>query len=94
MRSELPDKLLTWMASGKFATLLRQMDAVEALLKMLGITEFDLLAHDMGASVACELLHRLETSQTSLSLRSLTILNAGIHMDMRKEPACNPVNAG
>jgi len=137
MRSELPDKLLTWMASGKFASvdgtgvwyrvmgrgpwlvlfhgfptsswdwhrllpllthhhrvlifdfpgyglsdkppgrdysLLRQMDAVEELLKMLGITEFDLLAHDMGASVACELLHRLETSQTSLSLRSLTIV--------------------
>jgi len=147
MRSELPDKLLTWMASGKFASvdgtgvwyrvmgrgpwlvlfhgfptsswdwhrllpllthhhrvlifdfpgyglsdkppgrdysLLRQMDAVEELLKMLGITEFDLLAHDMGASVACELLHRLETSQTSLSLRSLTILNAGIYMDMHQ----------
>ena len=147
MRSELPDKLLTWMASGKatavdgthiwyrvtgrgpwlvlfhgFPTsswdwhrllpllashhrvlifdfpgyglsekppdrdysLLRQMDAVEALLKLLGINEFDLLAHDMGASVACELLHRLETSQTSLSLRSLTILNAGIYMDMHQ----------
>lgn len=147
MRSELPDKLLTWMASGKIAavdsthvwyqvtgrgpwlvlfhgfptsswdwhrllplltphhrvlifdfpgyglsekpprrdySLLRQMDAVEALLKMLGISEFDLLAHDMGASVACELLHRLETSQTSLRLCSLTILNAGIYMDMHQ----------
>jgi len=147
MRSELPDKLLTWMASGKIAavdgthvwyrvmgrgpwlvlfhgfptsswdwhrllplltqhhrvlifdfpgyglsekspardySLLKQMDAVEALLKLLGITEFDLLAHDMGASVACELLHRLETSQTSLRLRSLTILNAGIYMDMHQ----------
>jgi len=147
VRSDLPDKLLTWMASGKTAavdgthvwyrvtgrgpwlvlfhgfptsswdwhrllplltphyrvlvfdfpgyglsekptgrsySLLRQMDAVEALLKMLGITEFDLLAHDMGASVACELLHRLEISETSLQLRSLTILNAGIYMDMHQ----------
>ena len=147
MRSDLPDKLLTWMASGKTAavdgthvwykvagrgpwlvlfhgfptsswdwhrllplltphhrvlvfdfpgyglsekppgrnySLLRQMDAVEALLELLGISEFDLLAHDMGASVACELLHRLEISETSLQLRSLTLLNAGIYMDMHQ----------
>ena len=147
MRSDLPDKLLTWMASGKTAavdgthvwykvagrgpwlvlfhgfptsswdwhrllplltphhrvlifdfpgyglsekppgrnySLLRQMDAVEALLKLLGISEFDLLAHDMGASVACELLHRLEKSETSLQLRSLALLNAGIYMDMHQ----------
>ncbi len=64
--------------------LLRQLDAAEALLQMLGISEFDLLAHDMGASVACELLRRLEASQTALQLRSLTILNAGIYMDMHR----------
>lgn len=65
-------------------SLLTQMDAVEALLKLLGISEFDLLAHDMGASVACELLYRLEESKTALQLRSLTLLNAGIYMDMHQ----------
>lgn len=65
-------------------SLLRQLDAVEALLQLLNITEFDLLAHDMGASVACELLYRLEESRTSLKLRSLTLLNAGIYMDMHQ----------
>ncbi len=65
-------------------SLLRQMDAVEALLKLLGISDFDLLAHDMGASVACELLYRLEESQTALHLYSLTLLNAGIYMDMHQ----------
>jgi pimeloyl-ACP methyl ester carboxylesterase len=65
-------------------SLRRQLDAVEALLQLLGISEFDLLAHDMGASVACELLYRLEESQTSLHLRRLTILNAGIYMDMHQ----------
>jgi len=65
-------------------SLLRQMDAVEALLQLLNISEFDLLAHDMGASVACELLYRLEEQQTSLKLRSLTLLNAGIYMDMHQ----------
>jgi len=63
-------------------SLLRQADAVEALLQMLGIKEFDLLAHDMGASVACEFLHRLEVSQSSVQLHSLTILNASIYMEM------------
>jgi pimeloyl-ACP methyl ester carboxylesterase len=65
-------------------SLLRQMDATEALLKLLGIQEFDLLAHDMGASVACELLYRLQESQTDLSLRSFTMLNAGVYMDMHQ----------
>ena len=65
-------------------SLLKHMDAVEALLQLLNITEFDLLAHDMGASVACELLYRLEESRTSLKLRSLTLLNAGIYIDMHQ----------
>ena len=65
-------------------SLRRQMDATEALLKLLGIEEFDLLAHDMGASVACELLYRLEESQTALRLRSYTMLNAGVYMDMHQ----------
>ena len=65
-------------------SLLRQMDATEALLQLLGIKEFDLLAHDMGASVACELLYRLQESETTLKLRSLTMLNAGIYMDMHQ----------
>ena len=69
---------------GRDYSLLRQMDAVEALLQLLHITEFDLLAHDMGASVASELLYRLEESLTSLKLRSLTLLNAGIYMDIHQ----------
>ena len=65
-------------------SLLRQMDAVEALLKLLGIQDFDLLAHDMGVSVASELLFRLQESTTNLNLRSLTLLNAGIYMDLHQ----------
>lgn len=65
-------------------SLVRQMDTVEALLRLLGIEEFELLAHDMGASVACELLHRLEKKQSSLRLRHLTLLNGGIYMDMHQ----------
>ncbi len=65
-------------------SLCTQMDTAEALLHLLGVHEFDLLAHDMGASVACELLYRLEESLTSLQLRRMTILNAGVYMDMHQ----------
>ncbi len=81
---DFPGYGLSEKAPERDYSLLRQMDAVEALLQLLGISEFDLLAHDMGASVACELLYRLQESQTALHLRSLTLLNAGIYMDMHQ----------
>lgn len=65
-------------------SLLRQFAAAEALLRALGISEFDLLAHDMGNSVACELLHRLETDETTLRPRTLTLLNGGVYMDLHQ----------
>jgi len=62
----------------------RQLDAVEALLKFLQIREFDLLAHDMGNSVACELLYRREQGDYPFELRSLALLNGGIYMDLHQ----------
>jgi len=62
----------------------RQLDACEALLRHLDIGEFDLLAHDMGDSVACELLRRREEGGYPFRLRSLTLLNGGIYMDMHR----------
>jgi pimeloyl-ACP methyl ester carboxylesterase len=65
-------------------SLKRQLDAAEALLKFLGIDEFDLLAHDMGNSVACELLRRREEGGYPFELKSLTLLNGGIYMDLHQ----------
>jgi pimeloyl-ACP methyl ester carboxylesterase len=65
-------------------SLLRQLDAAEALMINLGIESFDLLTHDMGNSVACELLYRLENGQTNLQPRSLTMLNGGVYMDLHQ----------
>ena len=81
---DFPGYGLSEKAPDRDYSLLRQMDAVEALLKLLGIHEFDLLAHDMGVSVACELLFRLRESASKLKLRSLTLLNAGIYMDLHQ----------
>jgi len=62
----------------------RQLDAAEALLDLLGIHEFDLLAHDMGDSVACELLRRREQGGYRFGLKSLTLLNGGIYMELHR----------
>jgi pimeloyl-ACP methyl ester carboxylesterase len=65
-------------------SLSRQLDAAEALLKMHRIETFDLLAHDMGNSVACELLRRREQGDYPFELGSLTLLNGGIYMDLHQ----------
>ena len=65
-------------------SLLRQFDAAQALIQHLGIHEFDLLAHDMGNSVACELLYRREKGNLPFTLRSLTLLNGGVYMDLHR----------
>lgn len=65
-------------------SLKRQLDAAEALLRFLQIFEFDLLAHDMGNSVACEMLRRREQGDYPFKLKSLTLLNGGIYMEMHQ----------
>lgn len=65
-------------------SLKRQLDSAEALLDFLQIAEFDLLAHDMGNSVACELLRRREQGGYRFRLKSLTLLNGGVYMEMHR----------
>lgn len=65
-------------------SLLRQCDVLAGLCASLGIEDFHLLAHDMGNSVACELLYRIEQAETSLNLRSVTLLNGGVYMDLHQ----------
>jgi pimeloyl-ACP methyl ester carboxylesterase len=62
----------------------RQLDATEALLHHLHIDRFDLIAHDMGNSVACELLRRRDQGGYPFELQSLTLLNGGIYMDLHR----------
>jgi pimeloyl-ACP methyl ester carboxylesterase len=65
-------------------SLKRQLDAGEALLRHLQIRRFDLLTHDMGNSVACELLRRRERGGCPFELQSLTVLNGGIYMELHR----------
>ena len=65
-------------------SLMRQLDAAEALLRHLQIQEFDLLTHDMGNSVACELLRRRERGDCPFEVKSLSLLNGGIYMELHR----------
>lgn len=53
-------------------------DMHEALLAQLGVTQCHVVAHDIGVSVAQEMLARHEDSQTPYRLLSLTWLNGGL----------------
>ena len=81
---DFPGYGLSQKPSGRDFSLLRQLDAALALMRELDIDSFDLLAHDMGNSVACELLHRRETGADLPGLRSLVMLNGGIYMDLHR----------
>ena len=81
---DFPGYGLSGKSRGRNYSLKRQLDAAEALLKFLHIDSFDLLAHDMGNSVACELLYRREQGDYPFELKSLTLLNGGIYMDMHQ----------
>ena len=65
-------------------SLKRQLDAAQALMAGLDVRSFDLMAHDMGNSVGCELLRRRESGGFPFQLRSLSLLNGGIYMDMHR----------
>lgn len=81
---DFPGYGLSGKPVGRSYSLKRQLDAAEQLLDFLGIQDFDLLAHDMGNSVACELLRRREQGDYPFTLNSLTLLNGGIYMEMHQ----------
>lgn len=65
-------------------SLLEQADALLGALAAKGVEEAHLVAHDMGTTVACELLARREQGALPLKLRSLTLMNGSVHIEMAK----------
>ena len=63
-------------------SLFAQADVVETLLADLGITEVDLLTHDMGDSVGGELLARSNDGDLGFSVRRRVLTNGSIYLDM------------
>jgi pimeloyl-ACP methyl ester carboxylesterase len=58
-------------------SMLDQADLIEAVLRQKGITRYHLLAHDIGDTVAQELLARQQERGTE-AIRSVCLLNGGL----------------
>lgn len=60
-------------------------DIAEALLKQLKISQFHLLSHDLGDSVAQEIIaRRAEAGSPHLEISSWLILNGGVFPDLHR----------
>ncbi len=55
-----------------------QADICESLLAQLNISEYHILAHDYGDTVAQELLARFDSGESKQTLKSVCLLNGGI----------------
>lgn len=63
-------------------SLFEQADTALELLALRGIREVDVLAHDMGTSVLCELLARRERGLLPVDLRSIAFTNGSVFVEM------------
>lgn len=63
-------------------SLFEQADIAEMVAREHGLVSVDLLAHDMGTSVACELMARRERGLLSFETRSLTLMNGSVHIEL------------
>lgn len=61
-----------------------QADLQEALLAVLGIREFDVLAHDYGVSVGQELLARRNEASGAAGLGRIAFLNGGLFPEQHR----------
>jgi pimeloyl-ACP methyl ester carboxylesterase len=59
-------------------SLFQQADAMEALLRALGIARARVVCHDMGTSVLCELLARSEEGRLGFELEHVTFTNGSM----------------
>ena len=63
-------------------SLFEQADAVLAVVRALGVPSVHLWAHDMGTSVATELLARRERKNLPFEIASLVLMNGSVHIEM------------
>src|SRR5262245_15894754 len=63
-------------------SLFGQADVVEAVARDRGLSEVDLLTHDMGDSVGGELLARTIAGESPLQVRRRVLTNGSIYLDM------------
>lgn len=65
-------------------SLFEQADVAVEVVRRLGITRVHLVAHDMGTSVACELLARRAEARLDLELASVLLTNGSLYIEMAR----------
>jgi pimeloyl-ACP methyl ester carboxylesterase len=63
-------------------SLLEQADIAIGVWRFLGLNRVHLMAHDYGTSVATELVARRERGLLPIELRSLTLTNGSVHLEL------------
>lgn len=79
---DLPGFGLSDKSAGRDYSLVAQATVVERVAEEMGVHECDLIAHDMGDSVAAELLARANESRLGLKLRRVVLLNGSVFMEL------------
>ena len=93
----LPDLLdygLSLNASKKPCSVHMQADMVEALMEHRNLQDAHILAHDLGDTVAQELLARHNESSLSFQIKSVIFLNGGIIPDLHRPRPAQKLLAG
>ena len=65
-------------------SLIDQADRVLLMLAARGIGRIHLVAHDMGTSVACELLARREMGLLSVEIESVVFMNGSVYIEQAR----------
>jgi len=65
-------------------SLIEQADRIVTLLADRGIERIHLVAHDMGTSVACELLARRALGQLPVKIESLLLTNGSVYIEQAR----------
>lgn len=71
-----------------------QADLCEALLRHLGVTDYHVLSHDYGDTVAQELLARQSNESTVPAMLSLCLLNGGLFPEVHRPLRVQTLLAG
>ena len=79
---DFPGYGLSEKPAGYSYSLMEQADIACMLLEKLGINRVSLLAHDMGTSVACELMARRERGLLGFTVERLLLMNGSVHIEM------------
>jgi pimeloyl-ACP methyl ester carboxylesterase len=79
---DFPGFGLSCKPRGHGYSLFEQADVVLEVARALGLQRAHIWAHDMGTSVATELLARRERGLCPLDLASVTLMNGSVHVEM------------